>query len=151
MFENGVVKKRYISVETELVDAKTVNAQAAEGAKYVRLHLGAADAVAQDFLLIDDNTIGKLGKENKKYTVRIYNASMESISAELLIKYASDKKYTTYTTLTLKPGENVLEVNNLDGFNWAKLKSILEIRVIVGAKGDAARDCLYLMDMSVYS
>ena len=151
IYDNDVVQKRYISVSTELVDAKTVNESAADGVKYLQLHLGAADAVAQDFLLIDENTIAKLDKEDKKFTVRLYNASQETISAELLLKYESDGKYSSYTTVTLKPGENVLEVNNIDSFNWAKIQSILEVRIIIGAKGDSPRDCLYLMDMSVYA
>ena len=151
IFDNDVVQKRYVTVSTELVDAKTVNAGAENGAKYLQLHLGSAEVVAQDFLLVDDNTIAKLSKADKKFTVRLYNASDETISAELLLKYESDGKYSSYTTLTLKPGENVLEVNNIDSFNWAKIKSILEVRIIIGSKGDAPRDCLYLMDMSVYA
>jgi hypothetical protein len=45
---------------------------------------------------------------------------------------------------------NTLSLNNLEGFNWAKRKYINSVRIIIGAKGDEARDFIYFVDMSVY-
>ena len=151
VFENEIIATRNVPVTTELVDATTVNSQAAATEKYIRLHLAEATTSAQDFLLVDDSIIKALDKTVDKFTVRIYNASADTLSGQLLMKYGKNlKTFSKYADIEIKPGMNVFSINNFAGFRWSDIKYIDSVRVMVGEKGDAARDCLYFVDMSVY-
>ncbi len=152
VYDNGVIQKRQISVSTgEPVLATTVNPAASADEKYLQLLLGEAVGVEQDFLLVDDNVIRKLSAADKKFVVRLYNASDVEIKVQLKIKYDNGSKgYSSYSSLELKPGENSLVISGLDSFRWQKLKEIESIRIVIGEPDDAARDCIYFMDMSVY-
>jgi hypothetical protein len=143
-YTNGIITKRNISVGTSLATPTGLSEQ------YVRLSLGNATTSAQDFL-IKDNVIKGLSAEDNKLLIRLYNDSDTEIKAEMLLEYGQKLgSYNSYSTITLKPGMNTFALNNLEGFNWAKRKFINSIRIIVGAKGDAARDFIYFVDMSVY-
>lgn len=149
-YTNSIITKRNISVSTALVDALTVDPTAAAGVKYVQLSLGEATTSAQDFLITDKN-IKALSDKDNKFMLRLYNATDMEVKVELLLEYGSSlKSYNTYQTYTLKPGMNTLSVNNLEGFNWKKRKYINSLRIIVGTKGDPARNWIYFVDMSVY-
>lgn len=151
VFENEIIATRNVPVTTELVDATTVNSQAAATEKYIRLHLAEATTSAQDFLLVDDSIIKALDKTVDKFTVRIYNASADTLSGQLLMKYGKNlKTFSKYADIEIKPGMNVFSINNFAGFRWSDIKYIDSVRVMVGEKGDAARDCLYFVDMCVY-
>ena len=143
-YTNGIISKRNISVGTSLATPTGLSEQ------YVRLSLGNATTSAQDFL-IKDKVIKNLSAVDNKLLIRLYNDSDTEVKAEMLLEYGQKLgSYNTYSTITLKPGMNTLSLNNLEGFNWTKRKYINSIRIIVGAKGDTARDFIYFVDMSVY-
>ena len=66
------------------------------------------------------------------------------------IKYGSETIFTPYSTVELKPGMNTIEISNLYAFNWSRFKYIERIKLAFGDYEDAARDYIYLADMSVY-
>jgi hypothetical protein len=149
-FDKGVVQKRGLDVATELVDATTVNPEAAATDKYIRLTLAAAtDKVRQDFLLVDNAVIRALDKTVNKVTVRIYNASSETVAAELSLRNGN-KRYSNYGSVDLAPGMNVLTVSGFEGMRWQDIQFIDCFRIIVGQVNDDVRDCLYYVDMTVY-
>ncbi|MBE5749457.1 MAG: DUF4091 domain-containing protein [Clostridiales bacterium] len=156
-YDNEIINRRSdksTPVEVgELIDATTVNPNAAAGEKYLPISLGEAKDAAQDFLLIDKDVIKKLSAKDRKFVVRLYSTAEEEISASILLKYANGESgYSTYdNSIKIKPGENILIINNIDGFLWRRIKGIENIRIQIGSKGDAARSCIYFIDMSVYS
>ncbi len=152
--DNNVVQTRtqVMPVTTKLVLAQSVDSTAQAGEQWLQLSFVKADKkVAQDFLLVDDNVIKNLSVEANKFVIRLYNSSQETLSAELLMQYGKSlNTYTKYESLQLKPGMNVISINNIDGMKWHDLKYINRVRINVGKVGDEARDCLYFVDMSVY-
>lgn len=152
MYDGGLLSKRSVEFTQTLVDAKTVNPNAADGEKYIQLAYEVADAKKkQDFILKDDSVIKKLDDKADKFIFRIYNASNATIKADLHFEYGNEPGiYTQYTTVNLEPGMNTVTVSNLYGFRWSKLKYISKMRFTFGGYGDGKRDCLYVVDMSVY-
>lgn len=151
LYDNNAIQERLVSVDTALVDGTSVNANATAGEKYIHLTLGEATQAAQDFILRDDNVIKKLGVEDDKLVIRLYNTSDQVIQLEILMDYGQQVgQYYRAMQVELKPGENTITIGNLSGYNWKKRKYINSIRFIIGAKGDKARDCLYFINFTVY-
>ena len=149
--EKNLIQKRQNPVTTALVDATTVNAEASETEKYVQLTLSEATSTAQDFLLVDDSIMRALDATVDKMVIRIYNASSETVSGQMMIKYGKNlKTYAGYGSIDLKPGMNMISINNFAGFRWNDIKYIHSLRISVGEKGDAMRNGLYFVDMTVY-
>lgn len=150
-FDNDMIKRRSSAsstVATQLVDAAGVNEEAAADEKYVKISLGAATSSAQDFIL-DSSVIKGINAEDDKLIIRLYNAGAEA-ELELMIRQGSDSKYVSKSITTLAPGMNNLILSGLGGYNWNKIKSIENVRIRIGAKGDAARDDIYFADMTLY-
>ena len=148
--EKGVVQKRYVDVTTELVNANTVNPDAAATDKYIQVKLAAAtEQVRQDFLLVDPSVIRELDKTVNKVVIRIYNASNEKVSGELSLRLGN-KKYSNYGSIELAPGMNTLTIGGFAGMRWHEIQYIDYFRIIVGELNDGARDTLYYVDMTVY-
>lgn len=150
-YDNSVVQKRYGDVSTKLVNPADIVGEAVAEDKWLQLSLAKSEKATQDFLLVDDKSIKKLHEGADKVVIRIYNASAETISSEVLIEYGNDLgAYASYETIQLKPGYNTVTIGNLSAKNWKEFKYINRLRMTIGEKGDAARDFLYLVDMSVY-
>lgn len=148
VFNANAITKRNIEVATELVDAKAVNSEAREDEKYIKLTLGEATSAAQDFLITCD-MIKSIGKKDDKLVIQLYNTG-KYVAAELMIKHGNDGSYVTKETVNLETGMNSLSLNNLYGYNWDKIKFIENVRIKIGAKGDAARDSIYFVSMALY-
>lgn len=149
-YDNGIITKRYLGVDTELVDAITVNPSAGATEKYVQIKLAQSESTVWHDFIIEDEVITKLSKKDNKFTVRIYNASSENVMVTLAIKYNS--KYKTRSTNELLPGMNEISISNIESLKWGTIKKIESVRFIVDPEVSkaAARDCLYFVDMSVY-
>ena len=148
--ENEYITERYVKVKTKLVDAKTVNPDAADGEKYLQIKLDDAEKdVYQDFL-ITGSVVTSMSEKDNKCVIRIYNVSENEVNVKLALKYESKDEYKTWSNYTLKSGMNEIALNNMEGLRWKSIKSIKQFRLIVGKEGDKARDYLYFVDMSVY-
>jgi hypothetical protein len=142
-----MITERFIEVSTELVDGKSVNTQAADGEKYVKIALGAAEGAIHDFLIVGD-VIENISSEDDKLVIRIYNPGAP-VDVEIMTRNGSDKKYISKEKLSLQTGMNSLSLNNLYGYNWSKIKYIENVRIRLGADGDAATS-VYFVDMSLF-
>ena len=155
LYENDMIVKRRTDIEVcAPTDATSVNPNANIGDKYLQIKMSEAKETAQDFLIVGD-VIKAIGKNDRKLVIRLYNNSSNTVKTTLYVKYQYDGKqqgYDAYASdISLTPGENTFVINGLDSMLWQRLVRINEIRFAFGAKGDAARDYIYFMDMSVFS
>ena len=150
-YENGIVKERYLGVTTELVDAKTVNPNADDEEKYLRIDMSpATQSIYHDFLIADKNVINKLSAADNRLSITLYNPYDVKISATLAFEYGNGLgRYRTWSAWELQPGLNEISLSNMESLKWKSIKYINSVRLIVGGLGDSACS-LYFVNMSVY-
>ena len=152
VYDNEIVVQRNVELTQTVVSALAVNPNASADEKYLQLALAESTGKdLQDFILKDDKVIKSIDEKMDKLVIHIYNASDVTVAAQVMLEYGSELGiFSPYSKIELKPGMNVIEITNLYGFRWSKLKYINKIKVSVGKEGDGARDYLYLADMCVY-
>ena len=151
IYDNEILSDRYVQLTQTLVSALAVNPNASADEQYIQLAFeDSTSEDMQDLILKDDETIKSINKKTDKLVIHLYNASETTVSVAVGIKYGSETIFTPYSTVELKPGMNTIEISNLYAFNWSRFKYIERIKLAFGDYEDAARDYIYLADMSVY-
>ncbi len=153
-------------IETAVVQASTVVAEAT--GNWLKLDLTKAidSKPGQHFVLKDDSVIKKWNKDTDKAIIRIYNPTDKEIEFNLQVAYGGDMDgnkpyYTRIIRDNLKPGENSITINNISSLKWRNVKYIHSLRMVITGTGLGANETttspnediartLYLMDMSVY-
>jgi len=150
-YNNGIVKERYLGVDTQLVDARTVNPKAGETEKYLRIDLSeATSTIYHDFIIVDKNVVNKLSAADNRLSITLYNATDEDINTTLAFEYGNNLgRYRSWSSWELKPGLNEISLSNMESLKWHSIKYINSVRLIVGKENDPACS-LYFVDMSVY-
>lgn len=151
--------RRWPEVTLSLVDATSVNANAAAGTKYIQCAMTAGyQYYHQTLEFVDDNTIRKMGTQTDKFVMELYNGSQEEMMLDIMFEYSNEENvFTTFITDQFKPGLNSYSVNNMYAMNWAKYGNISRVRIrfyTLDEEGNkvlnAARDDIYFVGMSVY-
>lgn len=166
-YENEIISKpqgeasfrKYPNVVQTLVDANTVNANAAAGAKYIQLAMGDGwQYYHQTIEIVDDNTVRKLGAQTDKCVIELYNASEEQMMVDVMFEYINEESvFNTYISDVFAPGLNSYSINNMYAMNWEKYGYINRIRIRFYTLDEernkvlnTARSDIYFVGMSVY-
>lgn len=128
----------------------TVNATV-EGDR-VKLDVG---AVQNDYQSVRYKAAALAGMSanTSKLVLHLYNASDKDIDFRLLAKFTGQTLNVELTTAKLKPGQNVLVINGISGFNWTRYGKFdyFDLYFNGNAKSDEPAKTVYLDGIAVYN
>lgn len=132
------------------VTAETVPALAGEG---TWLHISLGDAPANEWQNFkwENAIVDGIGRQTSRLVLHVYYGGDAPLRLTVSAKYDRLAIYSDMLNVTLMPGMNTVELNNLNAYNWDSLGGIECLIFYLGeGKEAAANDGLYFVDALVY-
>jgi hypothetical protein len=147
---NGVKSGSLTELTVETVKGNSVNASEIMDIDYARLNFAKATDVAQK-VDITSSVISDMDSFTTKVIIELYYDSDAPLTVSLGYKCTNKKSITQIADLTLVKGVNKLVYEGMATIDWKLIGKIEAFRIEVGEIGDAARNDLYLVGVSIFN
>ena len=147
---NGVKSGSLTELTVETVKGNSVNASEIMDIDYACLNFAKATDVAQK-VDITSSVISDMDSFTTKVIIELYYDSDAPLTVSLGYKCTNKKSITQITDLTLVKGVNKLVYEGMATIDWKLIGKIEAFRIEVGEIGDAARNDLYLVGVSIFN
>ena len=138
------------TLETQLVDALTINANEAQIDKYAQLSIGTAREGAIPTFIISGSLVESINRNVSKVEIELYFVG-EGVGPSVVLSYID--RFGTEVEIVvseLKHGVNTLTISGIKSLNWGTIGKMQELDIKVGAVGDSARSDIYFAGMTIY-
>lgn len=138
------------TLETELVDATTINAKEVQIDKYAKLSIGTAKQDATPTFVIGGKKVQDINRNVSKVEIELYYTGTD-LGPSVSLSYVNRYGVATEVIVTeLKQGVNTLTISGIKSLNWGTIGKMQSFYVKVGKVNDVARSDIYLAGMTIY-